>query len=196
MLAATVLAQVKDAPPARNPKWAQPIKIEGVPNLHRISDVLYRGAQPTAEGIRQLKQMGIKTIVNLRAGHSDKDLLGDSGLTYEQISLRAWRVKDKDIVKFLKIVTDKNRQPVFFHCQHGADRTGIMCAVYRIVIEGWTKEDAIKEMKNGGYGFHTIWTNLVSQIKRLDIDAIKQALQTDPQKTSRDASLPGGGSRR
>jgi protein tyrosine/serine phosphatase len=173
-------AQSAKTPPARNPKWAQPVRIEGVPNLHKISDVLYRGAQPTAEGVQQLKKMGIRTIVNLRAGHSDKDLLGDTGLAYEEISLRAWHVKDNDIVRFLKIITDKSRQPVFFHCQHGADRTGTMCAVYRIVTEGWAKEEAIKEMTQGGYGFHSIWTNLVDHIRELDINAVKKALAAAP----------------
>ena len=43
------------------------------------------------------------------------------------------------------------------HCQQGADRTGTMMAFYRIAVQGWPKDDAIAEMKNGGYGFHSIW---------------------------------------
>ena len=163
-LAAPVLAQKSGAPAARNPKWAQPIKAEGLPNLHKISDALYRGAQPTAEGIKELKKMGVKTIVCLRSVHSDKDLLVDSGLNYEEISFKTWHAENEDVVRFLKIVTDKSKQPVFFHCQHGADRTGTMCAIYRIVVESWTKKDAINEMTDGGYSFHTVWTNLIKYI--------------------------------
>jgi protein tyrosine/serine phosphatase len=177
---AAAFAQSPKIPPARNSKWALPIRIDGVPNLHKISDALYRGAQPTAEGIQQLKKMGIKTIVNLRAGHSDKDLLSNTGLAYEEIPFRAWHAKDKDVVKFIMIITDKSRQPVFVHCEHGADRTGTMCAVYRVVVEGWTKEDAIKEMTDGGYGFHSIWTNLVDYVRELDVNVIKKALATAP----------------
>jgi protein tyrosine/serine phosphatase len=179
-LVAAVFAQAPKTSPARNPKWAQPIRIDGVPNLHKISDALYRGAQPTAEGIRQLKKMGIKTIVNLRAGHSDKELLGNADLAYEEIPFSVWYVKDKDVAKFAMIATDKRRQPVFIHCEHGADRTGTMCAVYRVVVEGWTKEDAIKEMTDGGYGFHSIWKNLVAYVRELDVNAIKKALATTP----------------
>ena len=47
-------------------KWAERIELPGLPNLHKVSDDLYRGAQPTAEGMRQLKKIGIKTVVNLR----------------------------------------------------------------------------------------------------------------------------------
>ena len=60
--------------------WAQPIVMEGVPNLHRVSDALYRSAQPTAAGMRHLRKMGVKTIVSLRSFHSDRDEIGDTGL--------------------------------------------------------------------------------------------------------------------
>jgi hypothetical protein len=56
----------------RPSNWAQPIDMAGVPNLHKISDVLYRSAQPTAEGMRNLKALGIETVINLRLAHSDR----------------------------------------------------------------------------------------------------------------------------
>ena len=59
------------------------------------------------------------------------------------------------------------------HCQHGSDRTGTMIAVYRVIIDGWSKDDAVREMTNGGFGFHPMWQNLISYIKALDVDAIK-----------------------
>jgi protein tyrosine/serine phosphatase len=180
ILIAAAFAQSHPKTQARDPRWAQLIRVEGVPNLHKISDALYRGAQPTAEGIRQLKMMGIKTIVNLRAGHSDRDLLDGTGLAYEEIPFRTWHAKDKDVVKFIMIVTDKKRQPVFFHCEHGSDRTGMMGAIYRIVVESWTKEEAIREMTHGGYGFHSIWINLVRHVRNVNVDVIKNALPASP----------------
>jgi len=65
--------------------WAMPIRMEGVPNLHKISDSLYRSAQPSAAGMKNLKAMGIGTIVNLRSFHSDRAQLGDNGLAYTHI---------------------------------------------------------------------------------------------------------------
>jgi hypothetical protein len=89
--------------------------------------------------------------------------------------MKAWHPEYEDAVRFLQIVTDPNRQPVLVHCQYGADRTGAMCAIYRIVVESWTKEEAIREMAEGGYGFHEVWKNLPAWIDELKIEALREA---------------------
>ncbi len=154
-------------------RWAKPIQLDGVPNLHKVSDTLYRSAQPSAEGMGRVKAMGVETIVNLRSFHSDRSKIGDTGLAYEHIYMKAWHPEEKEAVRFLQIVTNPKRTPVLVHCQHGADRTGTMCALYRVVVQGWTKEEAIKEMTQGGFGFHGIWDNLINWINALDIEKIK-----------------------
>ncbi len=154
-------------------KWAERIELPGLPNLHRVSDGLYRGEQPTAKGMKELEKLGVRTVVNLRSLHSDRDEIKDTGLTYEHIVMTTLNVEDKDIVRFLQIVTDPNRTPVFVHCRHGADRTGTMCAIYRIAVQGWSKDDAVQEMTKGGFGFHSIWQNLPDYIRKLDIEEIK-----------------------
>jgi protein tyrosine phosphatase (PTP) superfamily phosphohydrolase (DUF442 family) len=161
--------------------WAQPLQMEGVPNLFKINDSLYRSAQPTAEGMKKIKEFGIKTVINLRSFHTDTDELKNLGLRSEHIYMKAWHAEIKDAVRFIQIVTNTNNQPVLFHCQHGADRTGTMCAIYRIVIQGWSKENAVNEMTNGGYGFHEIWENLPEWLDKLDIEALKK-----------EAGLPAG----
>jgi protein tyrosine/serine phosphatase len=89
------------------------------------------------------------------------------------IPVKTWDPKDEQVVRFLKTVTDKNRRPVFVHCQHGADRTGTMCAIYRVAVDGWTKQQAIDEMTKGGFGFHSVWTNLPKFIEKLDVKKVK-----------------------
>lgn len=74
----------------------------------------------------------------------------------------------------LKKKKESDRQPVLLHCQHGSDRTGTMCAMYRICVEGWTKKDAIEEMKKGDYGYHKLWRNLIKYIEKVDVDKIKK----------------------
>ena len=154
--------------------WAQPVTLSGVPNLYRVSGELYRGDQPSPQGMQNLKNIGFKTIINLRSFHSDRDEIGDTGLAYEHITMKAWHPEEKEAVRFLKIVTDPKRAPVLVHCQHGADRTGTMVAVYRIIVQGWSKAEAIREMTQGGFGFHPIWSNLPNWIQKLDIDRIKR----------------------
>lgn len=158
--------------PAQN-KWAEQIELPGLPNLHKVSDNLYRGAQPTAEGMKQLEKLGVKTVVNLRFLHSDRDEIKDTGLAYEHINMTTLNTEDKDVIRFLRIVNDSSRTPVFVHCEYGADRTGTMCAIYRIAVQGWSKDKAIEEMTEGGFGFHSIWQNLTNNIRNMDVEEIK-----------------------
>ena len=168
-----------EAAQASGRKWAQQVELPGVPNLHKVSEGLYRGAQPTAEGMKQLERLGVKTIVNLRTTGSDRDEIEGTALGYEHITMKTWDPDPQDIVRFLKIATDDKRTPVFVHCRHGADRTGTVSAIYRIAVEDWTKDEAIEEMTKGGFGYHRIWKSLVEYIRDADIDSLK-----------RDAGLP------
>ncbi|MCI0500073.1 MAG: tyrosine-protein phosphatase [Planctomycetales bacterium] len=163
--------------PPQNPSQvspARPLRIAGCDNLYKVSDVLYRGAQPTAKGFRGLEKRGIRTVVNLRSFHSDRDELKGTALDYVYIPMQAWDPEQEQIEAFLKIVADPQRQPVFVHCQHGADRTGAMTAVYRIVLEGWEIEKAVNEMKNGPFGFHEIWVGLPTFIEELDVEKLRK----------------------
>ncbi|MCB9655052.1 MAG: dual specificity protein phosphatase family protein [Deltaproteobacteria bacterium] len=177
LFAAAACAASSTTDPATGPRdlrWATPLDEPSLPNLHRVSDVLYRGAQPDDDaGFVELKRLGIKTVVNLRAFHSDRSETAAQDLGYEHISMKAWHPEDEDVVRFLQIVTDPTKAPIFVHCQHGADRTGVMTAIYRIIVEGWSKEAAIEEMTRGGFGFHSIWTNLIDYVEDLDVSKFK-----------------------
>jgi protein tyrosine/serine phosphatase len=157
-----------------DPKWATPVELDGVPNLHKVSDDLYRSAQPTAEGMRNLKKMGIETIVNLRSFHSDRSDIGNSGLAYEHIYMKNLHPERKEAVRFLQIVTNPKRTPVLVHCQSGADRTGLMSALYRVAVQGWSKDEALREMTDGGFGFHPILQNILAWFRELDVEGIKK----------------------
>jgi len=179
------LAAASEHASNRPASWAQPLKLDGVHNLHKVSDNLYRSAQPTAQGMKSLRQMGIETVVNLRSFHSDRDEIGKTGLGYEHIYMKAWHPEQKEIVRFLQIVTNPKRIPVLVHCLHGADRTGTMCALYRIAVQGWTKDEAIREMTEGGFNFHAVFDNLPEWIQKLDIESIKKdaGIETSTEQT-------------
>ena len=113
-----------------------------------------------------LVSLGIKTVVNLRDNHSDSDEIGSLPLKARRIEIFTGKMKEEYVKEFLSIVDDTNAVPVLVHCQHGADRTGTMCAMYRILRQNWTVGDAIDEMKNGGYGYHSLWSNLPRFIRK------------------------------
>jgi len=127
----------------------------------------------------ELKAMGVKTVVNLRTFHSDDDKISSTDLTPERMKMEPWHANEDDVVRFLKIVADTNNLPVFVHCQRGADRTGTLCAMYRIVFCDWTKTQAIQEMKEGGFGFNPSWQNLVRYLEHADIAELKRKMKAE-----------------
>jgi protein tyrosine phosphatase (PTP) superfamily phosphohydrolase (DUF442 family) len=157
----------RDAKSATDAAWAERVVRPGLPNLWRVSPVLYRGAQPEAEGFAELGRLGVRTVVSLRAFHSDPSDVGD--LRAESISFKFWHPEDEDVARFLRIVTDPANQPVFVHCQHGSDRTGMMIAIWRIAVEGWTKDEALREMTSGPYGYHENMAHLVRYVRNADV---------------------------
>jgi protein tyrosine phosphatase (PTP) superfamily phosphohydrolase (DUF442 family) len=165
---------VKPAAAEKTPAAREMIKprsdVAGVENFAKISDVLYRGAQPTAEGFAQLKKMGIKTVVNLRSFNSDRSELKGTDLQYVHIYCKAWHPEDEDVIKFLKVIKDPKNQPVFVHCLHGADRTGMMVASYRIMEQGWPVDEAATETHN--FGFHKVFGDIQKYLKDFDLPKI------------------------
>jgi protein tyrosine/serine phosphatase len=159
---------------ARDTNWAVRVEQAGLPNLHRVSTNLYRCAQPTAAGLKAAEKLGIKTVISLRAFHTDKDEVESTNLRTERIRFNTWHPEDEDVIRFLKLVSNTNNGPYLLHCLHGADRTGTMIAIHRIAFEGWTKQEAIKEMTDGGFGYHTIWKNLIKYLNELDVDKLKK----------------------
>ncbi len=146
-------------------------RIAGVPglaNLARVNPGFYRGAQPDAEGYRALKAMGVKTVICLRSWHSSKKETESAGLAYVELPLQADAFgshppSDDQIRLFFKTVLDPARQPVYIHCAHGKDRTGTMCALYRIEVDGWTPGEAIEEMQS--FGYHDIYRDLLRFVR-------------------------------
>ncbi len=170
-------SQPRDGSDPRRSAWADPIaQYPGLPNLFRVSDGLYRGAQPTeAEGYASLAELGIKTVVNLRAGHDEEEFTKRHGLDYVHIPMRAWSFDEEDVIRFLRVASRAENQPIFVHCRRGADRAGMIVAVYRVVVEGWSKDDALFEMTEGPYDYNSIWRKLARFVEEMDVDKLREA---------------------
>ncbi len=158
----------------RDPKWAAQIEQAGLPNFHRVAPNLYRSAQPTAAGFQSAQNLGIKTVINLRAFHSDTKQTAATKLRVERIRFNTWHPEEEDAVRFLQLVARQRNGPFLVHCLHGADRTGTMIAIYRLAVQDWKKDDAIREMTGGGYGYHPVWANLIRYLRELDVEALKK----------------------
>jgi tyrosine-protein phosphatase SIW14 len=157
--------EIEGSAAVRPAGWAAPVLIRGAPNCYKVSDFLYRGAQPNREGFLELKNMGVKTIINLREFNSDTKLLEGTDLKYFHIPSDITRPVKKDYQKVLDIAGNPEFQPVFIHCYYGADRTGTAVALYRIIAQRWDTGEAIRELQQGGYGFHSIYREIVIFIR-------------------------------
>ncbi len=162
------------AEPVRDKRWAVPVEIPGVENLHRVDEGLYRSGQPTSEGFKDLYDYGIRLVLSLRSNHDDRNLAGDTRLELLRIPMAAWFIRDQDIIAALRILRSRNTEkPLLVHCWHGADRTGAVIAAYRIVCQNWTQQDAIREMQAGGFGHHSLFQNISTWLANMNIEKIR-----------------------
>jgi len=120
---------------------------------------------------------GIKTLVNLRNVRKDNRKSRGTDLRLVHIPINTWKMSYEDVVKAMKALQSAEK-PVLLHCIHGSDRTGVVTAAYRIVEQGWTKEAAVDEFLNGGYGYHSGWfPNILRLIESLDVERLKADLK-------------------
>ncbi len=169
---------------ARPQAWAPRVTPEraGLPNLYRVSDQLYRSAQPDAEGFRSLQAMGVMSVLSLRQTVSDAPLAEGTGLTLYRVPMKSRYVAEKNGAKVVLAMRDlragMQAGPVLVHCHHGADRTGLIAALWRVLYEGWSKQAAIDELIEGGYGFHPIWSNIPRYLRAVDLDDLRERIES------------------
>ncbi len=133
-------------------------RYEELPNFHRVNANVYRGGQPRKGGLQRLASLGVNTVINLRDDDERADIEGReataAGLRYFNIPVgRFGRPEDAEIDQVLALISASENGTVFIHCAHGADRTGVVVAVYRISQDGWTGEQARKEATRYGMKF-------------------------------------------
>lgn len=143
-------------------------------NFHQVSNDIYRSSQPNKSEMLQLEQYGIKSIINLRTVHSDRDAIDGTTLKSYWIRMRAGKITDDKIISVLKLIQSAPK-PLLIHCWHGSDRTGVIIAMYRIIFQNWSKQAAINELLQTKYGYHrNYYPNIIDYLQHVDIAYIKQ----------------------
>jgi protein tyrosine/serine phosphatase len=159
----------EDAIRPRPTTWAQPMLGSEIENFYKVSDDLYRSEQPDDDGMAALEKAGIKAVLNLREYHSDADEARATTIALHRVKMAAGDIQDAQIREALDIIR-KAPKPVLVHCWHGSDRTGVVVAMYRMAVQGWSREAAIDEFKHGGYGYHEKWyPNIEAYLKAVDV---------------------------
>lgn len=151
--------------------------------------ILYRSGQGSKREIRNaIDQHGIKTIICLRRARegenanwlaAEKDAADKAG-----VELKLWTTKSGEPLhegfwlKFLKLTQDPSRRPVWIHCAQGRHRAGFVAALYRMVINEWPLDRALREMESFGFDLNT-HANLIKALKKLKPDKIRAELKVE-----------------
>jgi tyrosine-protein phosphatase SIW14 len=134
----------------------------------------YRSGCMTASGLEKtLKTHGIRTVINLMEEAPDPDLPAHyfarrtvkeselcrkHGTRYVNIVVKylprnaSRHEQPATIERYLEVMDDPNSYPVLIHCKAGLHRTGVLVGVYRMEYEGWTKHQALAEIRKNGFG--------------------------------------------
>ena len=136
---------------------------------------VYRSGCLSADGFRDfIRSHQIKTVINLwdespdpvlhpnrfsRAEIKESELCQELGVQFKFIYVellpdhQVGKERPKAIDDFLEVMDDPQSYPVLLHCKAGLHRTGVMSAIYRMEYDGWSREDAMRELKSHGFGY-------------------------------------------
>lgn len=141
-------AQTREATPGGAPAIA-------IENFGRVTELYYRGAQPSDRDYRALAAFGIRTVIDLQADglSSEPARVAAAGMQFYRIPMTTHvPPTPAQLALFLSLVNDPANQPVYVHCAGGRHRTGVMTAIHRIADLRWSADQAFREMKEYKFG--------------------------------------------
>ncbi len=150
----------------------KPAKVkEDLPNFHEVYPYLYRSGEPTEAGLKKLKDMGVKTLIDLRApserAFDEEKAAKDLDMKYIMLTMTSAPPTNKQVETLLSTIkkakADPSKASVLVHCAHGSDRTGCMLGIWRVTQEDWSYDQAYKEMRK--YWFTPKFTKLADAVK-------------------------------
>jgi uncharacterized protein (TIGR01244 family) len=124
------------------------------PNFGTVNPAFFRGAQPREADLETLRQLGVRTVINLRETADiwpgEESKVRALGMDYVAVPMRGLGAPtDAQVAQVLNLI-ENGPAPVFVHCEHGSDRTGTIVACFRIKTDGWSAERALAEAKTYG----------------------------------------------
>ena len=167
---------------ARIKAWASMFFVDhgffryGYLNLHKVGAKAYRAAQPAPHHFRRFARLGVRTVVNLRGGREfgsyplEIEACARHAFAYEELRLRSRDAPALEVLEDVAALLDRVEYPILFHCKSGADRSGLMGALYLMLVEGASPTEAKKQL-SAFYGH-------IRQSKTGVLDAFVEAFET------------------
>ena len=119
-----------------------------ISNFGQMDDRFYRGARPKQKDFQALKDLGIRTIIDLTDNTPEERGYAEAvGLKYVNIAITDKHdPSEAQIAQFLKLVNDPTTGKFYVHCAGGRHRTGVMGAIYRFNNYHWNFDQVYNEM--------------------------------------------------
>jgi protein tyrosine/serine phosphatase len=124
-------------------------------NFHVVKEgEFYRSAQLAPDELHNaIQDHGIRSILNLRGAHPGQAWYDDEiavsralGVTHYDYGLSAYRIVTAQQIDELLDIVRNSPKPLLVHCKSGADRAGLVSALYRFADEGASAEQADREL--------------------------------------------------
>ena len=157
--------------------FAKKVTLAGVPNFGEVTDRLYRGGQPTAQGFKELAGRGVGVVIDLRGDEGERAQVTKLGMQYVAIPWHCFNPQNERFAQFLRVIRENPDKKIFVHCRLGVDRTGMMIASYRMGEQGWNPGEAAREM--AAFGFSSMHHMICPGLATYEANFPRQ-LQTSP----------------
>ncbi len=129
------------------------VKMQG--NFHTITPAeAYRSGQLGNNKLAEyVKQYNIRSVLNLRGKHAGESWYEDEvamsaklDLTHYDVSLSSDHELTESEVHQLIDIFHTAPRPILIHCQAGADRSGLVAAMWRVVMDKEPKDRAAQQL--------------------------------------------------
>ncbi len=121
-------------------------------NCHQISEEAWRASQPAPHDIRRYARLGIRTIVNLRGARDcgsyrlEAAACARHGIRLVDFPLKSRAAPPAEVLHLARALLDEIEYPVLLHCKSGADRAGLMSALYLLFRARAPVEEALAQL--------------------------------------------------
>jgi len=128
--------------------------VEGVKNFGQVTEKFFRGGAVTSAGVDNLASLGVRTFIDLRDKPSpgEPEACKRNFIKYYKFSMDGSVTPDDRAVNEIISIIKNAKQPVYVHCSAGKHRTGMIAAIFRTRVQGWSKEQAWAEQQSYGFG--------------------------------------------
>lgn len=151
-------------------------------NFAEVGPGLYRSNHPDAARLRAYADLGVKSVLNLRgATHQapykfEAETCAALGLPLTVVPMAARAAPRREALLALIQAFQTLPRPILMHCKSGADRTGLAGAIWKLVIEGTSLDEARQQLHPRYLHFRWSKTGILDRV----LDAYQARLARGP----------------